>query len=77
MRALLVVLGLGLIALIHTPREAAAGRSARSAIFEVLYAPFALLPNGSGVWVGTAFAIGLILLAILLPRTKSKEKGRE
>jgi hypothetical protein len=74
MRTLLVMLALGLIAVIHTPADLfpfSAGSSARSAPFYLLYAPFAWLPNGSGKPLGTAFALGLLLVAVVLPKKKT------
>jgi hypothetical protein len=83
MRTLLVILALGLLAVIHTPSDLfpfAVGSSAKSAPFYLLYAPFAWLPNGAGKPLGTAFALGLLLVAIVLPKKKpgqGKARGRE
>lgn len=74
MRVHLVVLAFALVAIIHTPPELfplPEGSSVRSAPFYLLYAPFAWLPNGAGKPLGTAFALGLLLVALLLPKKKS------
>ena len=75
-RSTLVFVGLALViaALAHSFASPGQGRSAKSVIFELLYAPFVFLPNGSGPWLASAFGLGLILIAIVLPKGKSSSK---
>ena len=78
MRWLLVFVALALIAVIYTPPDLYpfASVSAKSAPIYALYAPFTWLPNGSGRPLGTAFALGLLLVAILLPKKESRRQRR-
>lgn len=75
-RSALVFAGVAVLiaAVAHVAVSPAHGRSAKSVFFEVLYVPFAFLPNGSGPWLAAAFGLGLFLIALVLPKGKSSSK---
>lgn len=79
MRALLLIVACGMIAVIYSPPHLFGTSSfgARSGPFYALLVPFALLPNGAGKPLATAFALGLVIVAILMPWRKSKPKKRD
>lgn len=72
-RRVLAVLGVVLVVAGQTVAHTGSlGRSSKSTVFELLYAPFAFLPNGSGPWLASALGLGLVLVALCYPREIGK-----